>query len=58
LFLSIGSVLWFYLITFLIVRFRQKINITVISVFIKSLGAALGIIGLYFGYLAAGFFLK
>jgi hypothetical protein len=58
LFLSIGSILWFYLITFIIVHFRQKINIVVISVFIKSLGAVLGIFGLYFGYLAAGFFLK
>jgi threonine/homoserine/homoserine lactone efflux protein len=58
LFLSIGSLLWFYLITFLIVRFRQKINVTVISVFIKSLGAVLSLFGLYFGYLAASFFLK
>jgi threonine/homoserine/homoserine lactone efflux protein len=51
--LSIGSILWFYLMTFLIVRFRQRINIKVISVFIKSLGALLGIFGLYFGYMAA-----
>jgi threonine/homoserine/homoserine lactone efflux protein len=51
--LSVGSILWFYLMTFLIVRFRQKINIKVISVFIKSLGAVLGLFGLYFGYLAA-----
>jgi len=58
LFLSIGSILWFYLITFLIVRFRQRINIKVISVFIKSLGALLSLFGFYFGYLAASFFLK
>jgi threonine/homoserine/homoserine lactone efflux protein len=51
--LSVGSILWFYLMTFLIVRFRQKINIKVISVFIKSLGAVLGLFGVYFGYLAA-----
>jgi threonine/homoserine/homoserine lactone efflux protein len=55
-FLSFGSILWFYLSTFLIVRFRQKINIKVISVFIKSLGVVLGLFGLYFGYQAARVF--
>jgi threonine/homoserine/homoserine lactone efflux protein len=55
-FLSLGSILWFYLLTFLVVRFRQKINIKVISVFIKSLGVVLGLFGLYFGYQAALFF--
>jgi threonine/homoserine/homoserine lactone efflux protein len=53
LFLSLGSIIWFFLMTFLIVRFRKRINIKVISVFIKSLGVVLGIFGLYFGYLAA-----
>jgi len=52
LFLALGSVLWFNLMAFLIVRFRRKINIVVISVFIKSLGAILGIFGAYFGYQA------
>jgi threonine/homoserine/homoserine lactone efflux protein len=56
-FLSLGSVIWFFLMTFLIVRFRQRINIKIISVFIKSLGVLLGLFGLYFGYLAAGYFL-
>jgi len=52
LFLSLGSLLWFNLMAFLIVRFRRKINITVISVFIKGLGAILGIFGVYFGFQA------
>jgi len=52
LFLSLGSVLWFNLMAFIVVRFRRKINIVVISVFIKSLGAILGIFGAYFGYQA------
>ena len=51
-FLTLGSMIWFYLMTFLIVRFRRRINIKVISVFIKSLGAVLAFFGLYFGYLA------
>ncbi|MCX6322093.1 MAG: LysE family transporter [Bacteroidia bacterium] len=55
-FLSVGSIIWFYLMAFLIVRFRQRINIKVISVFIKSLGVVLGLFGLYFGYQAARMF--
>lgn len=57
LFLSLGSILWFYLMTFLIIRFRQRINIKVISAFIKSLGVLLGLFGLYFGYLAIRMFI-
>jgi len=56
-FLSLGSIIWFFLMAFLIVRFRKRININVISVFIKSLGFVLCLFGLYFGYLAAGMFL-
>jgi threonine/homoserine/homoserine lactone efflux protein len=56
LFLSLGSIIWFFLMTFLIVRFRKRININVISVFIKSLGVVLGLFGLYFGYQAARMF--
>jgi len=55
--LSIGSIIWFYLMAFLIVRFRQRINIKVISVFIKSLGVVLGLFGLYFGYHAVRMFI-
>jgi len=56
LFLSVGSIIWFFLMTFLIVRFRQRLNIKVISAFIKSLGVVLCLIGLYFGYLAVRMF--
>jgi len=55
-FLSVGSLIWFYLMAFLIVRFRQRINIKVISAFIKSLGIVLCLFGLSFGYLAARMF--
>jgi threonine/homoserine/homoserine lactone efflux protein len=53
LFLSIGSIIWFLLMAFLIVRFRTRINIKTISVFIKCLGGVLCLFGLYFGYQAA-----
>ncbi len=52
LFLSLGSMLWFFLMAFLLVRFRHHINVKLISLFIKSLGVVLGCFGLYFGYQA------
>lgn len=55
--LSVGSIIWFYLMSYMIVRFRQRINIKIISAFVKSLGAVLCIFGLYFGYLAVRMFL-
>jgi threonine/homoserine/homoserine lactone efflux protein len=51
LFLSVGSIIWFYLMTFLIVHFRRRINIKIITVFVRSLGIVLWLFGLYFGYL-------
>lgn len=55
-FLSLGSIIWFYLLAFMLVRFRQRINIKIISVVVRSLGVVLCLIGLYFGYLAAKIF--
>jgi threonine/homoserine/homoserine lactone efflux protein len=49
-FIAVGSIIWFYLLAYLIVRFRKRINIKIISIFIKSLGVVLCIIGVYFGY--------
>lgn len=51
-FLAAGSILWFYLLSFMIARFRFRINIRVIAGIIKSLGILLVIIGIYFGYKA------
>ena len=55
-FLSVGSILWFYLLAFMLVRFRQRINIKIISLVVRSLGVVLCLIGVYFGYLAAKIF--
>lgn len=49
-FLSVGSILWFYLLAYMLVRFRKRINYKVISVIIKSLGVLLAFLGLFFGY--------
>jgi len=55
-FLAAGSVLWFYLLAYLITKFRLRINIKVISGIIQSLGIVLILIGLYFGYKAVTLF--
>jgi threonine/homoserine/homoserine lactone efflux protein len=57
-FISFGGIIWFYLMSFLIVRFRQRINIKVISIFIKSLGGVLCLFGLFFGYLSTRMFIS
>jgi threonine/homoserine/homoserine lactone efflux protein len=58
LFIAIGSVAWFYLLTFLIVRFRTRINIKIILAFIKGLGIFLACTGAYFGYQAIKMFIN
>jgi threonine/homoserine/homoserine lactone efflux protein len=57
-FLSFGNIIWFYLLSFIIVRFRQRINIKIISGFIKSLGVVLCLFGLFFGYMSTRMFIS
>ena len=57
-FLSIGSIIWFYLMAFLIIRFRQRINIKIINAIVSSLGVILCLIGIYFGFAATRMFLN
>jgi threonine/homoserine/homoserine lactone efflux protein len=56
LFISAGSITWFYILALIITRFRQYINFKYVSVFIKSMGVVLLVMGLYFGYLATSLF--
>lgn len=58
LFIAIGSITWFYLLTFLIIRFRTRINIKIILGFVKSLGIFLCVIGTYFGIQAVKMFIN
>ena len=58
LFIAIGSITWFYLLTFLIIRYRTKINIKIILGFVKSLGIFLCVIGTYFGIQAVKMFIN
>jgi threonine/homoserine/homoserine lactone efflux protein len=57
-FISLGSIIWLYLLALIIVRFRQRINIKIISAFIRSLGAVLCLFGLFFIYLATRMFIS
>ena len=57
-FIAVGSIVWFYLLAFLIVHYRKRINIKIISGFIKSLGVFLCFIGCYFGYQAVKMFIN
>jgi threonine/homoserine/homoserine lactone efflux protein len=58
LFIAFGSIVWFYLLAYIIVRYRTRINIKIISGFIKSLGVFLCFIGCYFGYQAIKMFIN
>jgi threonine/homoserine/homoserine lactone efflux protein len=57
-FISIGSIIWFYLLAFLITRFRQKINIKLINRIVRVLGIVLCSIGIYFGSVAVRIFIS
>jgi threonine/homoserine/homoserine lactone efflux protein len=57
-FIAIGSITWFYLLTFLIIRYRTRINIKIIMGFVKSLGVFLCVIGTYFGVQAVKMFIN
>ena len=50
--LSLGSIVWFYLLAIILMRFRHKIKLGVIHFIVKSLGVILCLIGIYFGYTA------
>ena len=50
--LAAGTILWFYLLAFLIKKFRKYINVRIINGIIYSLGTTLVLFGFYFGYLA------
>lgn len=51
-FLSVGSILWFLLLTVLLVRFRKKININIINWAVRSMGIILCLFAGFFGYTA------
>jgi threonine/homoserine/homoserine lactone efflux protein len=57
-FLSSGTIIWFYLLALMIVRYRSRINIKIILGIIKSLGAVLCLFGLFYCYLSVKMFIS
>lgn len=51
-FLGVGGIIWFYVLAFLITRYRRHINPRIITGIITSLGIVLCILGAYFGFVA------
>ena len=51
-FLSVGSILWFFLLAMLLIKFRKKININVLNWLVRGLGIILCLFAVYFGYSA------
>jgi threonine/homoserine/homoserine lactone efflux protein len=51
-FLSIGSILWFFVLALLLVRFRKKIDINIINWVVRGLGVILCLFAIFFGYSA------
>ena len=57
-FLSVGSIIWFYFLAFVITRYRHHFNIKIVNGIVYSMGVILCIIGLYFGFAAARMFVN
>jgi threonine/homoserine/homoserine lactone efflux protein len=50
--LAFGSIVWFYLLAIILIRFRHKIKLGIIQFIVRGLGIFLCLIGIYFGYTA------
>ena len=51
-FLSLGSIIWFFYLAYLLAKYRSRININTVNVLIRSLGWVLCLFGLFLGYKA------
>jgi len=51
-FLAIGSIIWFYYLSFFLVKYRAKLNVKIMNRVIQGLGIALCCFGVFLGYTA------
>lgn len=51
-FVSIGTILWFFILSLLVIRFRKKINVNILNWVVRSLGIILCLFAIFFGYTA------
>lgn len=53
LFLSLGGLVWFFMLAWILSKYRFRMNIKILTSLIKAFAVSLCLIGLYFGYLGA-----
>jgi threonine/homoserine/homoserine lactone efflux protein len=51
-FLALGSIIWFYYLSFFLVKYRAKLNVKIMNRVIQGLGVALCCFGIFLGYTA------
>ena len=56
-FLSIGSIVWFYYLAFILCKFRHRINVTIVNRIIQILGLVLCVFGMFLGFKAICIFI-
>ncbi|NVN95238.1 MAG: LysE family transporter [Bacteroidetes bacterium] len=56
-FLALGSIIWFYYLSYFLVKYRTKLNVVVMNRVIQCLGIALCLFGLFLGYSAIKMFI-
>jgi putative LysE/RhtB family amino acid efflux pump len=57
-FLAAGGVIWFFLLAYLLSKYRKLINMKLLTALIKGFGATLCLLGLYFGYTGGSHFFR
>ncbi|MFZ4399043.1 MAG: LysE family translocator [Bacteroidales bacterium] len=51
-FLALGSIIWFYYLSYFLVKYRAKLNVIIMNRIIQCLGIALCLFGVFLGYTA------
>jgi threonine/homoserine/homoserine lactone efflux protein len=57
LFLAVGGIAWFFLLAFLLAKYRQQINIHIVNKLVQVLGVVLCLFGIFMGYKSVLFFI-
>jgi threonine/homoserine/homoserine lactone efflux protein len=55
-FLAAGGFTWFYLLAYMLSRYRNRINMKVLTLLIRGFGVSLCFLGIYFGYMGTSHF--
>jgi threonine/homoserine/homoserine lactone efflux protein len=55
-FLAAGGFTWFYILAYMLSKYRKRVNMKVLTLLIRVFGISLGLLGTYFGYMGASHF--